>query len=95
MLAGHPVYVMVTQNAKMISKFSTFVGFLGSFLKKQCFSKTSNFEIDENFELKLTAKLPHKLSWKMNVKCLGLTPHLMPAMPIFDIFVSCWQTKGF
>ena len=24
------------------------------------------------FELKLSAKLPHKLSWKMNIKCLGM-----------------------
>ena len=36
------------------------------------------------FELKLSAKLPHKLSWKMNIKCLGMTPHLMPATPIFE-----------
>ena len=36
------------------------------------------------FELKFSAKLPHKLSWKMNIKCLGITPHLMPATPIFE-----------
>ena len=75
---------MVTKNDRKFSKFSTFVRFLGPFLKKQCFSKIGNFERDENFWMKLSAKLPHKLSWKMNIKCLGMTPHLMPPTPIFE-----------
>ena len=39
--------------------FSTFVGFLGAYLKKQCFWKMGNFETNEDFWVKLSAKLPH------------------------------------
>ena len=42
-------YKMVTKNARKNSNFSTFVRFLGPFLKKQCFSKIGNFERDEKF----------------------------------------------
>ena len=59
-------YKMVTKNDRKILKFSTFVRFLGPFLKKQCFSKIGNFERDENFWMKLSAKLPHEVLWKMN-----------------------------
>ena len=36
-------YKMVTKNDRKILKFSTFVRFLGPFLKKRCFSKIGNF----------------------------------------------------
>ena len=52
-------YKMVTKNAKKNSNFSTFVRFLGPFLKKQRFWKMGNFETDENFWVKLSANLPH------------------------------------
>ena len=42
-------YKMVTKNAKKNSNFSTFVRFLGPFMKKQSFWKMGNFEMDENF----------------------------------------------
>ena len=42
-------YEMVTKNAKKILKFSTFVRFLGHFLKKRCFGKMGNFGTDEDF----------------------------------------------
>ena len=76
-------YKMVTKNAKKNFNFSTFVRFLGPFLKKQRFWKMGNFETDENFWVKLSANLPHQVSWKMNTKWLGVVPVWYLPHPFF------------
>ena len=76
-------YKMVTKNDRNFLKFSTFVRFLGPFLKKQCFSKIGNFERDEKFWMKLSAKFPHKVLWKMNTKWVGMTPIWYLLHPFF------------
>ncbi len=65
-------YRMVTKNAKKNFNFSTFVRFLGPFLKKQRFWKMDNFETDENFWVKLSVNLLHQVSWQINTKWLGV-----------------------
>ena len=76
-------YKMVTKNDRKILKFSTFVRFLGPFLKKRCFSKIGNFERDEKFWMKLSAKFLHKVLWKMNTKWVGMTPIWYLLHPFF------------
>ena len=76
-------YKMVTKNAKKNSNFSTFVRFLGPFLKKWRFWKMGNFETNENFWVKFSANLPHQASWKMNAKWVGVAPVWYLTQPFF------------